>query len=47
LYLLTPRGIEKKASLTLEFLRIKMREYQALRAEIEQMRRDVERRALR
>jgi EPS-associated MarR family transcriptional regulator len=43
MYLLTPRGIEEKASLTLEFLQIKMREYQVLRAEIEQIRRDVER----
>src|ERR1700739_2892300 len=42
MYLLTPRGIEEKASLTLEFLQIKMREYQVLRAEIEQIRRDVE-----
>lgn len=45
MYLLTPRGIEEKASLTVEFLQIKMREYEMLRAEIEQMRRDVERRA--
>lgn len=42
MYLLTPRGIEEKASLTVEFLQIKMREYEVLRAEIEQMRRDVE-----
>jgi len=42
MYLLTPEGIEQKASLTLEFLRIKTREYEVLRAEIEQMRRDVE-----
>ena len=40
LYLLTPRGLEQKASLTLEFLRIKTREYQILRAEIELMRRE-------
>jgi EPS-associated MarR family transcriptional regulator len=40
LYLLTPRGIERKASLTLEFLRIKTREYKVLRAEIELMRRE-------
>ena len=43
MYLLTPRGVEEKASLTLEFLRIKMREYELLSAEIEQMRRDAER----
>lgn len=45
MYLLTPRGIEEKASLTVEFLQIKMREYEVLRAEIEQMRRDVQRHA--
>jgi len=40
MYLLTPRGIEEKVSLTLEFLRIKLREYEMLRDEIEQIRRD-------
>jgi EPS-associated MarR family transcriptional regulator len=40
LYLLTSRGIEQKASLALEFLRIKTREYEMLRAEIKQMRRE-------
>src|SRR5580692_5749727 len=43
MYLLTPRGIEEKASLTVEFLQIKMREYEVLRAEIDQIRREVER----
>ncbi len=37
MYFLTPRGIEEKASLTLRFLDIKRREYEQLRAEIEQM----------
>lgn len=37
-YLLTPRGIEQKASLTVQFLQIKMREYELLRSEIEQLR---------
>jgi len=45
MYLLTPRGIEEKASLTLAFLQIKMREYETLRDEIEQIRRDVDGRA--
>ncbi len=45
MYLLTPRGIEQKTSLTMEFLRIKTREYEALRAEIDQIRREVERRS--
>ena len=40
MYLLTPRGLEEKATLTLEFLRIKMREYESLRTEIEQIRRE-------
>jgi EPS-associated MarR family transcriptional regulator len=40
-YLLTPRGIEEKASLTVQFLQIKMREYETLRTEIEQLRREV------
>jgi EPS-associated MarR family transcriptional regulator len=40
MYVLTPRGIEKKARLTVEFLTIKMREYERLRAEIRQMRRE-------
>lgn len=39
-YLLTPRGIEAKAALTVRFLRIKMHEYETLRTEIEQLRRE-------
>jgi EPS-associated MarR family transcriptional regulator len=39
-YLLTPRGIEAKAALSVRFLRIKMHEYEALRGEIEQLRRE-------
>jgi len=39
-YLLTPRGIEQKASLTMRFLQAKMHEYEALRKEIRQVRRD-------
>jgi EPS-associated MarR family transcriptional regulator len=42
MYLLTPRGIEEKARLTVQFLRIKMREYESLREEIEQMRSEAE-----
>ena len=40
MYLLTPRGIERKASLTAQFLAIKMREYAQLRREIEQIQRE-------
>ena len=41
-YLLTPRGIEEKAKLTVRFLRMKMNEYEMLKLEIEQIRRDAE-----
>jgi len=36
-YLLTPAGIAAKAELTRDFLKIKMREYEALKREIEQL----------
>ena len=36
-YLLTPKGIAEKAALTAKFLRRKMGEYDALKAEIEQL----------
>ena len=42
MYLLTPRGVEAKMRLTFEFLRIKLREYETLRDEIEQIRREAE-----
>jgi EPS-associated MarR family transcriptional regulator len=47
MYVLTPRGIEHKARLTLQFLRTKVQEYKALRAEIVQMRQEAERHRLR
>lgn len=40
MYLLTPRGIKRKATLTVSFLQAKLREYEALRAEISQMQRE-------
>ena len=40
-YLLTPRGIEEKARITVRFLKRKMDEYEALRQEIEQLKREV------
>lgn len=43
MYLLTPRGLREKARLTVRFLVIKMSEYEKLRAEIEQMRREAAR----
>ena len=42
MYLLTPRGIEDKAKLTLRFLQTKMREYETLRVEIKRLQREVE-----
>jgi len=43
MYVLTPRGIEQKASLALEYLQIKMREYENLREEIELVRKEARR----
>ena len=40
-YLLTPRGIESKATITVKFLKRKMTEYESLKAEIEQLQREV------
>jgi EPS-associated MarR family transcriptional regulator len=47
MYLLTPRGMQQKARLTSRFLRAKVREYEALRVEIDQIRQDAERSGLR
>ncbi|MBU2804334.1 MarR family EPS-associated transcriptional regulator [Acidithiobacillus ferridurans] len=41
-YLLTPQGIEDKARITIQFLQRKMAEYDALKAEIESLRREVD-----
>ena len=40
LYFLTPPGVEEKTRLTVQFLQIKMREYETLRVEIQQMQRE-------
>ena len=40
-YLLTPHGIEQKARMTVEFLQVKMREYERLKVEIEELRSSV------
>jgi EPS-associated MarR family transcriptional regulator len=40
LYLLTPRGIEEKATVTTRFLRIKLAEYEALKQELEELQRE-------
>ena len=36
-YLLTPRGIEEKTKLTIEFLKTKTKEYEALKKEVEKL----------
>lgn len=45
-YLLTPKGVEQKARMTVEFLQIKMQEYERLRSEIEELRREAEQKNL-
>lgn len=45
IYLLTPTGIEEKARLTVSFLKNKVAEYEAIRNEIEELRREAEREA--
>lgn len=40
-YLLTPKGIEKKTKLTFEFLKTKVREYEILQEEIKMLKKDV------
>lgn len=39
-YLLTPRGIEAKARVTLQFLRYKLREYEMVRSEIKELKQE-------
>jgi EPS-associated MarR family transcriptional regulator len=46
-YLLTPRGFEEKTRVTARFLRTKVREYAALKTEIEQIRVEADRQARR
>jgi EPS-associated MarR family transcriptional regulator len=42
MYLLTPSGIEDRASTTINFLKWKMKEYELLQLEIEELRREAE-----
>jgi EPS-associated MarR family transcriptional regulator len=39
IYLLTPKGIAKKTSMTRDFLKMKLAEYEALKVEIEGLKR--------
>jgi len=40
-YLLTPKGLEKKTRITARFLKQRMNEYEALKQEIESLRKEV------
>lgn len=40
-YLLTPKGVEKKAKLTVEFLKTKIKEYELLQKEIDILQQDI------
>jgi EPS-associated MarR family transcriptional regulator len=40
-YLLTPRGIDSKTTIAVQFLKRKMAEYEMLKAEIEQLKREI------
>jgi len=40
MYLLTPSGIEEKTSITMRFLKHKVKEYENLQLEIEELRRE-------
>ena len=37
-YLLTPKGIEEKTKLTIEFLKVKAKEYETLKKEVERIK---------
>jgi EPS-associated MarR family transcriptional regulator len=41
-YLLTPSGLEEKAKLTFDFLKIKMDEYEILKSEIKKLKEDAD-----
>ena len=45
-YVLTPRGIEMRARMTVQFLKYKVQEYERLKAEIEELQREAERQGL-
>jgi EPS-associated MarR family transcriptional regulator len=41
IYMLTPSGIEEKASVTLRYLKRKMQEYDELKAAVEELKREI------
>lgn len=46
-YMLTPRGIEEKGRITINFLKRKLHEYEAIKTQIEALTRDVDQNGLR
>ena len=42
IYLLTPKGVEEKAKVAVQFLKFKLAEYETIKAEIQQLQHDVE-----
>ena len=40
-YILTPKGIAEKASITKRFMKRKMEEYEAIKAEIKELQREI------
>ncbi|MCG6167581.1 MarR family EPS-associated transcriptional regulator [Leptospira sp. FAT2] len=40
-YFLTPMGIEEKARITVRYLKVKMQEYEQIRKEIEELKKEV------
>lgn len=42
IYLLTPSGVEEKAKITVRFLKYKLTEYEAIKAEIQQLQNDID-----
>ena len=45
-YMLTPHGVDEKARMTVRFLKYKMQEYELLRKEIADLKRDAEQKGL-
>ena len=42
MYILTPHGVEQKAKITVNFLKRKMNEYERIKQDIEEIRKEVE-----
>lgn len=45
-YLLTPRGVEQRARMTVQFLKYKVQEYERLRTEIDELQREAKQKGL-